>query len=267
MKICELEKKLTARLEEIAPVVILASGGADSTLLANFAAKVLNADQYTVTHLKMPFSPENETESIIRWAKEKNIPFRLLELDILRNSRVAENGPERCYFCKKMIIEYVKSEFPGFDGAFADGTVLDDYGDYRPGLKATEETGVVHPLADCGFSKKEVRLLARFYRLPNWNLPASACYASRIPCGEPLTPKKIEMISAAEKFLADSGFRGCRVRCIDGNRARVEVRKIHQNRLTRLWNEIMPEILAAGFADAEIAPEGYVRGAMNRKEG
>ena len=265
MKIREIESKLAERLKELAPLVILASGGADSTLLAKSAANTLKPGEYTVTHLKMPFSPPDESGFIVRWAEEKRIPFRLLELDILRNSQVTENGPDRCYFCKKMIIEHVKSEFTGFAGNFADGTVLDDYGDYRPGLKAAGEAGITHPLAECGFTKKEVRLLARFYCLPNWNLPASACYASRIPCGEPLTLKKIQMTAVAEKFLTESGFRGCRVRCVNGETARVEVRRIHLNRLRRLQDTILPEILAAGFTTTVIAPDGYITGSMNQK--
>jgi uncharacterized protein len=145
----------------------------------------------------------------------------------------------------------------------ADGTVTDDFGDYRPGLEATAELGVLHPLADAGFDKRLTRLLARRYSIPNWNMPASACLASRIPCGTPITAEALGKISKAEEFLTDLGFPGCRVRCFPDDSASVEVPRPRLGRLFRLGKRVERELKSIGFLKVRLDPDGYRRGAMN----
>jgi uncharacterized protein len=264
MSLDAIERKLLDYLRGIPKLVVLVSGGADSALLAEAARRAAPAEPPILSHALLPFSPPEETDFIKDFAAERGLELVVVPVPLLENAEVASNGPERCYHCKKAILEAVSADprIPR-SAVFADGTVLDDYGDYRPGLRATEEAGILRPLAGNGIGKREVRLLARRYGIPFWNRPASACLASRVPTGSRITREKLYMVSEAESRLSARGFRGCRVRCLDGSVASVEVAKIHLRRLRRLEDEIRPELLAVGFAEVRINPLGYTKGAMN----
>ncbi|MCK5844069.1 MAG: hypothetical protein KAG97_05130, partial [Victivallales bacterium] len=202
----------------------------------------------------------------IEWAESESIPLEILDLNLLENDDLRANDSRRCYYCKKNILQAVFREIRGRGFAnIADGTVTDDFGDYRPGLEATAEYGVLHPLADAGFDKRLTRLLARHYHLPNWNMPASACLASRIPCGTPITLDALKRISEAEDFLTDLGFAGCRVRHLSDKTASVEVLKPHLRRLIRFGDKVENALKAYGFNKVILNSEGYKRGAMNSK--
>jgi uncharacterized protein len=145
----------------------------------------------------------------------------------------------------------------------ADGTVTDDYGDYRPGLDAAAEHNIQHPLADAGFDKRMIRLLARKLQLPGWNMPASACLASRIQCGIALTREVLEQVGTAEDYLFDLGFAGNRVRVVGTGLACIEVNSLHLARLFRLRRVVYAELQKIGFKKVMIDLNGYTRGAMN----
>jgi len=264
MSLGELEKKLFDELRTLSPLAILVSGGADSAFLAEAALRAAPAEPPILLHALLPFSPSEETAFIKGFAAGRGLELIVVPVPLLENAEVAANDLERCYHCKKTILETVSAD-PRVPRSvvLADGTVVDDYGDYRPGLRATDEAGVRHPLADRGFGKREVRLMARSYGIPSWNRPASACLASRIPTDSRITREKLDMIGGAEAYLSGRGFRGCRVRCLDGAVASVEVVKIHLGRMRRLENEIRSELLEFGFREVRINPLGYTKGAMN----
>ncbi|MCK5844712.1 MAG: ATP-dependent sacrificial sulfur transferase LarE [Victivallales bacterium] len=260
------ERRLFDALSASAPLAIAVSGGADSTLLAKAASIALPKSELHLLHVLLPFSPPRETRGISEWAEKESIPLEILELNLLDLEEVTANDSERCYHCKRHIVSTVLREIRsrGFAN-IADGTVTDDFGDYRPGLRATAELGVLHPLADSGFDKRLTRLLARRYGLPNWNLPASACLASRIPCGTPITRDALERISSAEDFLTDLGFSGCRVRHMPNLAASVEVPRPRLGRLFKLREKIEEKLKSMGFKTVELNPTGYRRGSMNLK--
>ena len=263
----KLESKLKTELEKNTPLLILTSGGADSTLLAEAAYKNIELDKFELLHANLPFSPQSETNNIIKFAKDRNIKLNIIRPKLLEIDKIVSNTLNRCYHCKKQIIsstlEYIKnSKFKNI----ADGTVQDDFGDYRPGLKATDEFSIIHPLANCRFSKKEVRLLSRFYNLKNWNLPASACLASRIPVNQKINLDDIELISKAETYLTNLGFHGCRVRCFHKKIANIEVFPIYLSRLNRFRKTIESQLKNFGFTQIKINQKGYTQGAMNRIE-
>ncbi len=145
-----------------------------------------------------------------------------------------------------------------------DGTNLDDCNDYRPGLQATEELGIKHPFIAAGFTKQDIRQLAHIYRLPNWNAPAAACLASRVPHNTPLAPDQLQQIDQAELFLHQLGFNGCRVRAY-GEDAKIECRQTAELRLAveqRL--KIIEYFHQLGFKEIMLDLAGYRQGAMNR---
>jgi uncharacterized protein len=258
------EKSLLKLLADAAPLAVAVSGGADSTLLAKAAAIALSQDDLLLLHVRLPFSPPRETRGIMEWAKNEDIPLKILDLNLLENDKIRANDFRRCYYCKKNILQSLICEISrcGFAN-IADGTVTDDFEDYRPGLEATAEYGVLHPLADAGFDKRLTRLLARRYNLPNWNMPASACLASRIPCGTPITLDALKRISDAENFLTDLSFAGCRVRHLANKTASVEVVKPHFHRLLKHAVDVEKILKSYGFNKVILNEDGYRRGAMN----
>ena len=256
-------------LEEIingyGTLAVAVSGGADSTLLAKFAAGLLPTDRLLLVHAELPFSPVRETSFIKQWASKNSLPLQILSVNPLLDAEVAGNGDRRCYYCKRIIMKNIleEAEKRGIS-TVADGTVADDFGDYRPGLEAAAELGIRHPLAEAGFDKRLVRLAARSLRLPNWNMPASACLASRIPCGMPIDMKIIAMVEKAEEYLFSLGFAGCRVRVPAAGTACIEVPRIYLRRLFRKRDEISAELQEIGFTKITMDLNGYRKGSMNR---
>lgn len=263
-KIKDAEQKLKEELSKYDSLAIAVSGGADSTFLATFATKIFPREKLLPVHAILPFSPKRETKLVKQWAKDNDIDLKVMELDILQKDDVRKNDRRRCYYCKTAIMTNLISEVRklGIE-TIADGTVLDDFGDYRPGLEATGELGIVHPLADAGFNKKVTRVLARRYGLPNWRMPASACLASRIPYDTPLDKKTLAAIGEAEDFITEIGFPGCRVRVMENMTACIEVNPIYLQLLMKKRRDIVEQLKKLGFKRVTLDIEGYRRGSLN----
>ena len=81
--------------------------------------------------------------------EELGIPMTVVDMDILSVPKAAENGPDRCYFCKRAIFTRLR-EAAREDGytVLLDGTnASDDAGD-RPGMRALRELEVRSPLRE-----------------------------------------------------------------------------------------------------------------------
>jgi pyridinium-3,5-biscarboxylic acid mononucleotide sulfurtransferase len=147
----------------------------------------------------------------------------------------------------------------------AHGVNLDDLGDYRPGLRAAAEMQVISPLVDAGLSKADIRLLAKERQLPNWNRPAMACLASRIPYDTALSDVLLARVEAAENLLEDLGFRGGRVRC-HGDVARIELATGEDmaRALSAAYRDrLVQGMQSAGFGYVALDLEGYRQGSLN----
>ena len=260
-QIQELKKIIKTYSSLAVPV----SGGTDSTLLAAVASEVIPNDRLVLVHARLPFSPEHETQFIIKWAEENGLNLLELPIDILGDSEISENSSRRCYFCKhrimSIVIKTAKDKF-GID-TVADGTIVDDFGDYRPGLEAASELGIKHPLAQAGFTKRTIRLAARAYKLPNWRLPASACLASRIPSGMPITTRLLRIVAQGENILQEAGFSGSRIRLLTPTTACIEVLPIHLTTLFRKRKHISEQLKQIGFIKILMDLNGYTKGGMN----
>ncbi|MCK4734952.1 MAG: hypothetical protein KAT65_21040, partial [Methanophagales archaeon] len=143
---------------------------------------------------------------------------------------------------------------------------LSDFDEYRPGIAASEEEGIWHPMAEVGITKPEVRQMAKAIGLPFWDKPSNPCLATRIEYGERITVDKLEMIAAAENFLMDNnGFRQVRVRLYRGAIARIEVGKeeIEVFFDTKMLEDICGKLKTIGFNYVTLDLEGYRSGSMD----
>ena len=77
------------------------SGGADSAFLM-WAAKQYGCDARAY-YVKTAFQPEFELEDARRLAGELEIPMKVVGMDILSVPEAADNGPDRCYYCKRAL--------------------------------------------------------------------------------------------------------------------------------------------------------------------
>lgn len=261
------EVKLNRLKEELAgygSVAVAFSSGVDSTFLLRVAHEVLGEKAIAVTASSCLF-PGREQAEAEAFCEMEGIRHLVFEFEETAVDRFCENNPNRCYLCKKALFKEVLriSRKQGIRVA-ADGSNVDDEGDYRPGLMAAAELGIRSPLKKAGLSKAEIRGLSREMGLFTWDKPSFACLASRIPYGDCITKQKLGMIEQAEQWLSDRGFRQFRVR-VHGNMARIEVMPDEFGRLLdrQLREEVVSVFQSYGFSYVSLDLSGYRTGSMN----
>ncbi|MBC7219865.1 MAG: ATP-dependent sacrificial sulfur transferase LarE, partial [Hadesarchaea archaeon] len=150
-------QRLRSCLRACDSAVIAFSGGVDSSLVCAVAREVLGDRVVAVTALS-PTYPPGELEAAKSVAKRIGIKLMVISTDEMENPEFRENPPERCYYCKRELLERLDKirKKLGFRHIL-DGTNSDDHRDFRPGLRALTEFGVISPLAEAGLTKKEVR--------------------------------------------------------------------------------------------------------------
>ncbi|MBP5184248.1 MAG: ATP-dependent sacrificial sulfur transferase LarE [Lachnospiraceae bacterium] len=263
----ELQKKLDRLKEFIAGLGSLAvgfSGGVDSTFLLAVAHEVLGDRLIAVTGADASV-PGREVKEATDFCKEHGIRHIICKVDPMKEEGYRHNGPDRCYFCKHGIFTEVRkiADENGIE-YMAEGSNMDDLGDYRPGLRAAAELSVKSPLREAGLTKAEIRLISKALGLPTWNKPAYACLASRFVYGEEITEEKLNMIDKAEQFLIEHGFLEERVR-MHGKLARIEVPAADIPRLAAdgIREEIYEKFREIGFLFVSLDLKGYRLGSMN----
>ena len=83
------------------------SGGADSALLLAAAVKAGCRVQPYFVH--SAFQPAFELEDAQRLCAQLGVELRVLEAKPLEDEQVRANGPQRCYYCKRMIFSALAS--------------------------------------------------------------------------------------------------------------------------------------------------------------
>ena len=262
-----LKEKLDALEKYIGSLGSLAvgfSGGVDSTFLLAVAHEALGERLMAVTGSDASL-PDRELEEAKTFCEERGIRHIVCAVDPFKDEEYRHNGPDRCYFCKRGIFMEIKKLAKDNGIKYvAEGSNMDDLGDYRPGLRAVEELGITSPLREAKLYKEDIRIISRAMGLPTWSKPAYACLASRFVYGEEITEEKLRMIDRAEQFLIEHGFFEERVR-MHGNVARIEVPPADIPKLARddMREAVYDEFKRIGFAFVTLDMKGYTPGSMN----
>ena len=262
--IYQKKEALKEYLRKLGSIAVAFSGGVDSAFLLAVAHEVLGERAVAIT-VESVFFPVREAEEARAFCKSRGISQIICPVKVLEVEGIPENPKNRCYLCKKHIFTEIKKK-AAEQGIFsvAEGSNMDDMGDYRPGLKAVEELEVLSPLRKVELSKAEIRELSKEMRLPTWEKPSFACLASRFVYGEELTEEKLAMVDKGEQLLAGYGFRQFRVR-IHGKLARIEMLPEEMEHLMPpgVRKDIVEKFKEYGFTYVSMDLEGYRTGSMN----
>ena len=261
-----LETKYLALRDYIAGLGSLAVGfssGVDSTLMIKVAHDVLGDKAIAVTASACWFPGREKTEAM-DFCEKEGIRHIIVNVTPDEIEGFRDNPPDRCYLCKKALFSRILQIAADNGIAYvAEGSNMDDLGDYRPGLMAVSELKVVSPLRAANLYKQEIRELSKQLDLPTWSKPSFACLASRFAYGEQITEEKLAMVEQAEDYLMQLGLTQFRVR-IHGKLARIEVPPEKIVWMAEQAPAINEKLQSLGFLYVSLDLGGYQMGSMNK---
>jgi len=260
-------RTLWRQIEILSNPILAFSGGVDSSLVAAVLARTHGKRCLLVT-AESPSLALRQRQVAQRVARELGLPHRWLVTEEMSDPRYQQNAADRCFYCKTHLyaaLDRIASEYP--EANILSGTNGDDLSDHRPGLQAARDRGVLAPLARAGFTKADVRQVARCLGLSVHDLPAAPCLASRIAYGVQVSPERLRKVEAAEALLWAAGFSDVRVRLLPDEVARIEVPQPEVARLLPMAEESLKLVLRSiqdlGFHAVTVDPEGFRSGKLN----
>ncbi len=259
---------LAGLLRDMERVVVTFSGGVDSALVVAVAYHVLGEGCLALTAASPTFPPE-ELRAALDFCRDLGVRHQVVDSQELEREGYAANAGNRCYFCKTELFDLALREARALDISWVvDGTITEDYGEHRPGLKAGDEHQIRHPLAEAGFDKASVRAVARALGLPVWDKPAFACLGSRFPVGTRVTVQRVRQVQKVESHLRAIGLRQFRARWheLEGQpmvRIELEPAAFAALAMPGISASIVDVCKAEGFRWVTVDLQGYQRGALS----
>ncbi|AKB15559.1 ATP-dependent sacrificial sulfur transferase LarE [Methanosarcina thermophila] len=245
--------------------VVAFSGGVDSTTLAALAFEALGEKAVAVT-IDSPLFPRRQLETAVKTACEIGIEHKILTFSQLSLSYFSANTLNRCYFCKKALLETLLdfAEKAGYNVVLEGTNSSELQGEYRPGYRAVQEAGdkVFSPFMEFDVTKEQIREIASKLSLSAASRPSAACLATRFPYGQPITVESLQRIERAEDFLYSLGFSQFRVRMHE-YLARIEVIQEEFEDVLRKREKIVRRLKSLGFDYITLDLEGFRSGSMD----
>jgi len=239
------------------------SGGVDSTLLSFLSHNILAQKSLIIT-VNSEFISECEFNKAKFIAEKYGFNYKIIDLSVFNNLKIIENNPKRCKFCKetvfKEIIALAKED--NIKNIF-DGSNINDLEDYRPGFEAIKELQIRSPFIEANISKSEIRGISGAFDIPNWNKPALACLASRIPYNTVITLESLKKVEKAEEYLNNLGYYGCRVRHHDLIARIVLANKDIEKFIFHHKDIVDKKLKEIGYTYVCIDLKGYKTGSLN----
>lgn len=259
---------LESKLKGFFSPVLAFSGGVDSRFLAHIMHR---ADiEFTAVHITGEHVPRAESAKALNWLQTHDVPYKALRLSPLSMPEIAANDKMRCYHCKHLLFSTIKrmvesNSIGGSEPVILDGTNASDLGEYRPGLKALEELGVISPLALCGITKDEVREFARATGMEHADQPATPCLLTRFSYGTVPDIHLLQKVEECEAALKRYGLQNFRVRILDDGSQLLQVAAAEKGMLHKHHDAIEETLNNSGFTSAQIHCSERVSGFHDRK--
>jgi uncharacterized protein len=255
-------ESLKEYLKELNTVAVAFSGGVDSTFLLKVAHDTLGDNAIAVTARSCSF-PQRELNEAKSFCEKEGIKHIIVDSEELNIEGFSQNPKNRCYLCKSELFTKMRETVSklGIEN-IAEGSNVDDEGDYRPGMIAVKEQNVKSPLRYAKLGKAEIRELSKKLGLSTWNKQSFACLSSRFVYGETITEEKLSMVDRAEQFLLDLGFTQVRVR-MHGDMARIEIKKDEFLKMSEEADKVYEYLKSLGFTYVSLDLGGYRTGSMN----
>ena len=287
----EVYETLLKKMEQYLPegVVVAFSGVVDSALLLKLACMAAeNSGQVYAVTVRTKLHPARDMEEAAAVAEEFGAPHRVLRIDELAEAGIETNPVNRCYLCKLGIFRKIRKLAEELGAAYIlEGTNADDLRQYRPGIRALSELGIISPLAACGVTKEEVRRMAAYLGISAANRPSAPCLATRLPYGTRIDYGLLARIDEGERYLRGLGCCNVRLRAHElteevnaglqnvgqdqgsggaGRRkwlARIEVDADDMPKLLDHRAEAAEKIKGLGFGRVSLDLEGFRSGSMD----
>ncbi len=252
-------------IKDINHACVAFSGGVDSSLVATIAQEQLGQKAFAVTGVSPSLAPYLLKQARLQ-AAWIGIHHKECHTNEINEPSYFKNPVNRCFACKQELHKHLNHISKKFHEAqVLDGVNYDDLDDFRPGIKASRQAGVISPLAELKIDKKSIRSISKSLGLPWWDKPAQPCLASRIPFGEEISSKRLEKIALAEEWIINQGFTKVRVRS-QGLSARIELPANEIDNFLRIVerNQLIKYFLYLGFQTVSLDLEGLISGKLTR---
>lgn len=189
---------------------------------------------------RSPLLADHYVRRVMEVCSQLKLEPLFVDLDLLDVPGLAENGPDRCYLCKKTIYGELRGRARAMGcNSVMDGTVVDDLGEHRPGLAAAEEESIRHPFVEAGMGREAIAGLGLRLGTREDDIPSDSCLATRIPGGTTITRELLELVERMEAPIRPCAAGRFRVRLAAGSRCfSVE----YENRDRRTVHRHLPKL-------------------------